>query len=123
MKQSELVAAIDELAKVAHEEHRRLSPLRTYPWDSPALPVGYRVTLRLQVAVVLHAIARRPEFAEVYEMLLPNAASPPSPQKQITAVVCPQCRKLVSGTKIEELQLVSLAQELCQECRKDELPW
>lgn len=121
MKPSELVAAIDALAKIAHEEHRRLSVVPTYPWESPALPVGYRTTLRLQIAVVLHAIARRPEFAEVYEMLLPNTVLATAPKKRPPALMCPKCRKLLTRTK--RLQLVSLAQEPCAECRKDELPW
>jgi hypothetical protein len=121
VKPSELVAAIDELAKIAHEERRVPMVLGApVPWE--LLSEYERVVTRRQVAVVLHAIARRPEFAEVYEMLLPNAVLA-TPQKQTPAVVCPQCRKLVSETKIEELQLVSVAQELCAECRKDELPW
>ena len=123
MKPNELVAAIDKLAEIAHEEHRRLSPMRTYPWDSPALPVGYRMALRQQVAAVLHAISRRREFAEVHDLLLPKPVLVTAPKKQPPAVVCPQCRKLVSGTKNKKLQLVSTAKEPCEECRKDDLPW
>lgn len=120
MKPSELVAAIDALAKIAHEEKRYPMVLGApLPWE--LLSEYERVVTRRQVAVVLHAIARRPEFAEVHEMLLPNAVLATAPKKRPPALMCPKCRKLLTRTK--RLQLVSLAQEPCAECRKDELPW